>query len=138
MIVREVLTHLPEISATLTAFSFLMAFSKSTRIDIGQRDHWTCQNEDCDDGTGQPKSYKNGWMVHASHINHDKEDPMYDEADSGEILCIAHHLLYHLAHIGSAEEIGLCEEANNFAVRKLQKTDERTVFWHKNKEKLPE
>jgi len=36
------------------------AFSKSSRMKIGDRDGWACQAEGC------KKSFKKGWMVHSN------------------------------------------------------------------------
>jgi len=123
MISPEYLTHTPEIIATIGTLTIALAFSLKTRKEIGKRDKWTCQADGCDDGSGNPKSFQGGWMVHASHKNHNKSDPMYDHQDMGEILCIEHHLAYHQSHIGKAEEIGLCEDANNYAIAMLFKTN---------------
>ena len=73
------------------------AFTVGTRKEIGRRDNWECKHPDCDDGYGQPKSFKNGWMVHAAHSpeNHKRSDPEYDNTGSGNILCVDHHIQQH-------------------------------------------
>ena len=102
-----------------------LAFSELVRKLIGKRDHWECQEDGCD------RSFANGDMVHASHLNHDKSDPAYDTEDMGEILCVPHHLEYHLKSRGHARDIGLTEEENNYAIRMLLNTDPHTKEWRK-------
>lgn len=98
-----------------------LAFSPAVRKKIGQRDHWTCTEEGCG------KSYQTGWMVHAAHDpeHHLKTDPIYDTEEAGAIKCVEHHLAQHLA--GTA--LPKCQ--NDYAIRQLQKTDQRTVWWRK-------
>lgn len=116
---------------TIYAISNL-AFSKKTAKEIGARDKWTCQDADCDDGTGEPKKWQKGWMVHASHWNHDKSQADYDKAESGRIQCIEHHLRYHEEADGQASVIGMaCEQANDHAINMLKKTEPRTNWFLK-------
>jgi len=98
----------------------LMAFSFAVRKAIGIRDGWKCQNDGCD------KSFQNGDMVHASHINHDKSQQNYDSAGNGRIQCVDHHQQYHQDHVGNSRKIGLSENGNNWAINQLQNTDRRT------------
>ncbi len=57
--------------------------------------------------------------LHASHLDHDKSKPWYNKAENGETLTVFEHLQFHQAHVGRAEEIGLKEHHNNFAIRML-------------------
>lgn len=95
-----------------------MAFSAAVRAAIGKRDHWTCQ--DCG------VQFKDGYMVHASHYNHDKSLPIYDSADNGRIQCVDCHEAFHEDHVGSAKDIGLSEEANLAAILLLEATNRGT------------
>lgn len=115
MISPEYIQHTPE--ALLSLAPFLLAFSLNIRKLIGKRDKWKCQDEGCNE------SFQTGSMVHASHYTHDKSDPNYDTVDAGRIQCVKHHLIYHQQHVGKAQEIGLCEEANNRAIDLLKKTN---------------
>lgn len=115
--VMQVAMENPEVTiASLVAFG--MAFSVATRKAIGQRDKWHCQEEGCD------ASFQNGDMVHAAHKDHNKNNPLYDSAETGEILCVEHHYQQHLNARGHAvEDLGMtCEQANEYAIRKLAAT----------------
>jgi len=63
------------------------AFSFEVRRKIGERDGWTC---------GCGRSFHDGWMVEASHYNHDRGNPDYDTANEGRILCRKCHLKDHI------------------------------------------
>lgn len=102
-----------------------LAFSVAVRKMIGKRDSWTCQEDGCG------KSYQTGWMVEATHNNHNKSEPSYDTVEAGKIRCIYHHLQQHENAQGHAQDIGLCENANNYAIRQLKKKDEHTIWWRK-------
>lgn len=93
------------------------AFSLKTRKEIGKRDHWTCQ--DCG------VQFQDGFMVHASHYNHDRSREDYDHADSGRIQCVDCHETYHELYVGNAQEIGLTEAGNDRAIEILSATDRR-------------
>lgn len=114
MISHELITHATDL---LSLAPFLLAFSLNIRKLIGKRDRWHCQDEGCN------ASFQAGDMVHASHYSHNKSDPNYDTVEAGRIQCVNHHLKYHEDHIGSAEDIGLCEQANNHAIELLKKTN---------------
>lgn len=122
MISHELITHAPDL---LSIAPFLLAFSLNIRKLIGKRDNWTCQADGCDDGTGQPKSYQNGWMVHAAHKSehHLKSDPLYDTVEAGEILCVDDHQKQH--EKGTA----LPKHQNDYAIRQLKATPRRTKWW---------
>lgn len=116
--VIEFIANNKELVACLSLPVFAMAFSKAVRMKIGQRDRWECQ--ECG------KDFKSGWMVHASHYNHDQGDPDYDSEYSGEILCVDCHQDYHVEHQDNPEDIGLTRKQNNWAIHKLMNTDRRT------------
>lgn len=61
-----------------------LAFSKKTRKEIYYRDNGTCQV--CG------KKFQDGWMLHASHFDHDWNSPYYDDPDNGQMECIKCHL----------------------------------------------
>ncbi|MBV6446329.1 MAG: hypothetical protein IFNCLDLE_02621 [Ignavibacteriaceae bacterium] len=94
------------------------AFSPKTRKEIGTRDKWTCQ--DCG------VQFRDGWMVHASHYNHDKSLPIYDAAENGRIQCVDCHQAYHEEHVGDEEAIGLSVQANLAAIDLLEHTNRGT------------
>jgi len=119
MIPPEYLAHTPEIIATIGTLTIALAFSLKTRKEIGKRDKWTCQ--DCGN------KYRDGFMVHASHFNHDRSLPIYDSAENGRIQCVDCHQAFHELHVGSAEEIGMSEEGNKKAIEILEKT-ERGIY----------
>ena len=113
---KEAVAFTPELYQ-LSYILFGLAFSKAIRKLIGKRDKWECQEETCD------AAFYKGQMVHASHFNHDRSDPTYDTLEAGEILCVTHHLIYHQDHVGAAEEIGLEECQNDYAITQLKKTN---------------
>jgi len=100
---------------------FSLAFSLAVRKAIGTRDHWTCQ--DCGD------SYQEGTMVHASHFDHDRANPLYDTPEMGRIQCVDCHQVYHEMHQGVAYEIGLTEQANQAAIELLEHTIRERLKW---------
>lgn len=104
-----------------------MAFSVAVRKLIGARDRWTCQD------TG--KKFSEGWMLHASHYNHDKSKPDYDSVDNGRMQSVSAHLQYHEDHVGKAEKIGLSERDNNYAIQKLREADERTQEYRRGRKR---
>lgn len=104
------------LGAGLLAVIANFAFSLDIRKLIGKRDRWTCQDEGCD------ASFQTGSMVHASHYCHDKSDPNYDTVEAGRIQCVKHHQKYHEDAVGHAQDIGLCEEANQHAITLLKAT----------------
>lgn len=68
-----------------------MAFSRAVAIEIGRRDHWTCQM------TG--KRFQDGILVDASHRDHNRKSGYYDEARNGEILSRTAHLEQHIRYM---------------------------------------
>lgn len=115
------------VSAIFSPFSW--AFSSKTRQAIGKRDHWECQDEDCD------KAFRNGDMVHASHLNHDKKRPEYDDVSNGLIECVDHHKERHKEAQGHAQDIGLTEAQNDWAILALEHTERHTKQWLKEHQK---
>lgn len=94
------------------------AFSPKARKEIGKRDRWTCV--DCG------VQFRDGYMVHASHYNHDKSLVIYDSVENGRIQCVDCHQAWHELHVGDEEAIGLCVQANNAAIELLESTDRGT------------
>lgn len=118
-----------------------LAFSYEVRKEIGSRDHWTCQAEGCDDGHGRPKSFKNGWMIYASHIlTHDKNSPIYNKPETGRCHCIECEILFHEELLQQAIEANDKRQIifNESALRKLNKVDHRTYDYRMNPEKYEE
>jgi hypothetical protein len=92
---------------------FSLAFSVAIRKAIGRRDNWKCQEPDCD------RSFQKGYMVHATHYDHDKKKPDYDTVDAGRILCIEHHLQDHIDNEGRN---GLTKSQNDYAIDRVRVT----------------
>lgn len=121
---KEKLRRTIEIVIPLTGIIYLStaAFSIRVRKEIGKRDDWTCQHEDCD------KSFKGGWMVYASHIDtHDKSDPDYNKPETGRIHCIEHEIQFHSELLLDAIEQDDDDQIrfNESALQKLNRVD-----WH--------
>lgn len=123
------------LSPLVTLLPIAFAFSTAVRKEIGKRDGWQCQYAGCDDGTGKPKSFANGWMVFASHVKtHDKTSPLYDEASTGKIMCIEHEIENHerLLHIAQQHHDTDQIRFNVAALNKLKSVDWRTTAYRKN------
>lgn len=120
---KELLTQLPTIISLSPIIG--LAFSASVRKLAGQRDNWTCQEDGCD------KSFQTGWNVQITHENHDKSNPFYNDPSIAKTRCVEHHLEQHVNAIGNEEAIGLCVQANNYAISQLQKTEHHTWWWKK-------
>lgn len=69
--------------AGAVALSF-SAFNKWTRVEIGRRDKWTCQE------TG--KQFRDGWMLQAAHYPDCHKDGWDDNPDNGRMLCTESHI----------------------------------------------
>ena len=113
------------------------AFSQKIRREIGERDEWQCQYPGCDDGEGNPKSFKNGYMVFASHIKtHDKKHPDYNNPETGRIQCIEHEIAFHCQLLQEAIKEGNNQQItfNEIALRKLSKVDHRTYEYRNDPE----
>jgi CDGSH-type Zn-finger protein len=74
-------------SEEIQPITHLEAFSGHSATVIKERDNYTCR---C--GRSQHK----GYYVDASHQNHDKKDPYYNNPDNGITECVVHHLAHHL------------------------------------------
>lgn len=95
------------------------AFSKSSRMKIGERDGWACQASGC------KKTFAKGWMVDAAHSpdHHDPEDPLYDDPSAGDIRCLDHHQAQH------EEGTALGPEGDQGSINLLSGRDRRTWEW---------
>lgn len=113
---KQALITLSSILGIFLASQF--AFSLKTRKEIGKRDRWTCQ--DCG------VQFKHGFMVHASHYDHNKKSELYNHPSSGRIQCVDCHETYHELYVGRSEEIGLSEYENDGAINILRGSDRRT------------
>lgn len=111
------------INYPLLALPFILAFSRKIRMKIGKRDKWTDQETN--------QRFVDGWMVHASHYNHDKSQPDYNTTQQGRIQSVESHLRYHESYVGRADQIGLTERENDWAIMQLRNTDHRTKKWRK-------
>ncbi len=90
------------------------AFSKKSAREIGKRAGWRSELSG--------KSFWDGFMLHMCHKNHDKSNPLYDDASQGICLTVEEHLKMHKDAKGHAKDIGLNECQNNYAIRKLKET----------------
>lgn len=76
--------------------SFTMfAFHPSVAKEIKERDNYTCL-------CGYSK--RDGFKLHASHKNHDKNNPYYNHIDNGTTLCVECHLREHIALLQKADD----------------------------------
>ena len=57
--------------------------------------------------------------LEASHINHDKSNPYYDDECTGIIMTPSEHYVYHLMFQGNSNAIGLPEYHNDMAINSL-------------------
>jgi hypothetical protein len=89
----------------------VLAFTPDIARKIFERDRGTCQ---C---CGK-SFYKDGVMVHASHLNHDRDD-YYNDPDNGQIECIRCHLfcdhLPKMDHLGDEHYNAVVFLANQVA-----------------------
>lgn len=101
---------------------FALPFSKAVAREIGQRAHWMSEV------SGQ--SFFDGYVLHMAHLNHDKTNPLYNDPSMGICVTVAEHLIQHQGAVGHAQDIGLTEAQNNYAIRQLAQTEQRTRKWH--------
>lgn len=85
-------------------------FNYFAKKEIKERDRDTCQGCGVSGRTHQ---------LEASHINHSKKSPDYNNSENGEMLCRPCHYNYHLSHQGRAKEIGLRESENDWAINSI-------------------
>jgi hypothetical protein len=71
------------------------AFHPSVAREIKERDNYTCL-------CGQGK--KEGLKLHASHKDHNKNNPYYNNPENGTTLCIECHLREHIYLLQKANE----------------------------------
>lgn len=114
---------IPIASLGILVLAVTNAFSRASRKKIGIRDGWQCQESG--------KRFADGHMIHTAHFDHDRTNPDYNKPYNGRCLSVKMHLQDHVDHIGSAEDIGLTEAQNNWAIQQLQKTDTRTRVYRK-------
>lgn len=81
------------------------AFSKKSRQAILERDGYQCVE------TGRTDN------LHASHIDHNRDNPDYDNPNNGRTLNIIAHLRDHILRVG---QNGLTQEQNDWAINKLE------------------
>lgn len=89
---------------TLLSISFL-AFSRKSKRAIHERDNWqcvVCGREDC---------------LEAAHIDHNRDNPRYDDPSNGRTLCTEDHLKDHVLRHGRN---GLTKKQNLWAIEKLK------------------
>jgi hypothetical protein len=71
-------------------------------------------------------------MAHKDHT----KDETYDDPSRGVCVTVDEHLEMHEAAKGHAQDVGLQECQNDYAIRMLKKTPRRTIKWLKfNEEK---
>ena len=95
------------------------AFSKDIRLEIGKRAGWASEQSG--------KSFHDGHMVHAAHLNHDRLHPDYNSPSNGILLTVEEHLAQHVSARGRAREIGLTEPGNEYAIKMLEKTPKMRI-----------
>ena len=84
----------------------LSAFSKKSKHEIHERDGYVCV------------SCGSSFPLEASHIDHDRNSPLYNDPDNGETLCPSCHLQDHIDRAG---DNGLSKAANDWAIEQLRK-----------------
>jgi len=62
-------------------------FSYESRQEIGKNEKWQCA---CG------RNFASGYMVHASHYDHDRDSGYYDNPENGCIQCVMCHLRTHI------------------------------------------
>lgn len=97
----------------LTLVFINSAFSKATARKIGTRAGWKSELSG--------KSFWDGFVLHMCHKDHTK-DETYDNPERGICLTVDEHQEMHEAAVGHAQDIGLSESQNNYAIRMLKKT----------------
>lgn len=80
------------------------AFSRKTRREILERDHFQCTESGLEEN------------LHASHFDHNRNNPDYDSPRNGRTLNIIEHLRDHIARAGKN---GLTQSQNDWAIEKL-------------------
>jgi hypothetical protein len=55
--------------------------------------------------------------LEAAHLDHDRQNPRYDDPSNGVLLCTEHHLKDHINRHGRN---GLTREANEWAIESLK------------------
>lgn len=105
---RRAETHLALISSLGLLAVSLTAFSRSVRHEIGERDHWTCQES----------GYKGA--LEAAHFSHNKNDPAYNTPENGRMLAPKFHYLDHYNRHGTPG-LGLSEAENLWALNEIWK-----------------
>jgi hypothetical protein len=71
------------------------AFHPSVAREIKERDRYKCL---CGN------SRKEGYKLHASHKDHDKNNPYYNNPDNGTCLCVECHLREHIHLLQEASD----------------------------------
>lgn len=88
------------------AIPLLLAFSRKVRKQIIARDGYACVT--CGSTSG----------CNCAHIDHSKDNPRYDDASNGRVLCDGHHYLDHLNRHDSTN-LGLNAAQNRWALASL-------------------
>lgn len=102
---------LKEVVIPLATFGLLSialfgAFSRKTKYEIHRRDGWRCV------GCGSK------YPLEASHFDHNKSNPEYDNPANGDTRCPTCHLKEHIEKAGKN---GLSLETNDWAITQLLK-----------------
>ena len=106
MATPEVPTQLSEIIATITAIApFFLAFSLRTRDLIRKRAGYKSE-------ISGEKDY-----LEASHLDHNRKNPLYDDPSNGHLVTIYEHLQEHIEREGMN---GLSFVNNRWAIARLK------------------
>lgn len=104
----------------LILISFLIAlagFGPATRKYIFWRDRAQCV--ECG------RKWKDGWMLHAAHYDHSKNNG-YNRAENGRLLCIRCHINDHKRLLASSNED---RPLHRKALQKLNKLPKRNIHY---------
>ena len=106
MATPEVPTQLSEIIATITAIApFFLAFSMRARDLIRKRAGYKSE-------ISGEKDY-----LEASHLDHNRKNPLYDDPSNGHLVTIYEHLQEHIEREGMN---GLSFVNNRWAIARLK------------------
>lgn len=94
-----------DILPLLFSLPTILAFSSEVRRKVLERDGFKCTV------CGSTEH------LEASHKNHSRDNPKYNDPDTGITLCTKHHLLQHIENEGKN---GLTKAQNQWSINKIR------------------
>lgn len=107
-------SQISKLETTIIRMGGRLAFTREVRREIGNRAGWKSELSGL--------SSRDGYNLHAAHLNHDRQREDYNSPTNGLMMTVEEHLRHHESYRGRAHLIGLTEEGNEWAIRKLQQT----------------